>query len=114
NGIVTLAEKQVPSGMAALLIASVPLWVAIYRIVDGQRVRGGAVAGLVLGCASGRNPARARGGGVVGERSVPVAAGATAGRPVRQHRGGDADRRRGAVRGGAGRRRGAGLCRVEL
>src|SRR6185437_13687873 len=49
NGIVTLAEKQVPSGMAALLIASVPLWVAIYRIVDGQRVRGGTVAGLVLG-----------------------------------------------------------------
>jgi drug/metabolite transporter (DMT)-like permease len=49
NGIVTLAEKQVPSGMAALLIASVPLWVAIYRILDGQRVVGGTVAGLVLG-----------------------------------------------------------------
>jgi drug/metabolite transporter (DMT)-like permease len=49
NGIVTLAEKQVPSGMAALLIASVPLWVAIYRIFDGQRVRRGTVAGLVLG-----------------------------------------------------------------
>ena len=49
NGIVTLAEKQVPSGMAALLIASVPLWVAVYRILDGQRVVGGTVAGLVLG-----------------------------------------------------------------
>jgi drug/metabolite transporter (DMT)-like permease len=49
NGIVTLAEKQVPSGMAALLIASVPLWVAIYRILDGQRVRGGTVVGLFLG-----------------------------------------------------------------
>jgi drug/metabolite transporter (DMT)-like permease len=49
NGIVTLAEKQVPSGMAALLIASVPLWVAIYRIIDGQRVRRGTIAGLVLG-----------------------------------------------------------------
>jgi drug/metabolite transporter (DMT)-like permease len=49
NGIVTLAEKQVPSGMAALLIASVPLWVAIYRLIDGQRVNGGTVLGLVLG-----------------------------------------------------------------
>jgi drug/metabolite transporter (DMT)-like permease len=49
NGIVTLAEKQVPSGMAALLIASVPLWVAIYRLIDGQRLVGGTVAGLVLG-----------------------------------------------------------------
>ena len=49
NGIVTLAEKQVPSGMAALLIASVPLWVAVYRLVDGQRVQRGTVVGLVVG-----------------------------------------------------------------
>jgi drug/metabolite transporter (DMT)-like permease len=49
NGIVTLAEKQVPSGMAALLIASVPLWVAIYRMLDGQRVPRGTVGGLFLG-----------------------------------------------------------------
>jgi drug/metabolite transporter (DMT)-like permease len=49
NGIVTLAERQVPSGVAALIIASVPLWVGIYRLIDGQRLRRGTLVGLVLG-----------------------------------------------------------------
>jgi drug/metabolite transporter (DMT)-like permease len=49
NGIVTLAEKQVPSGVAALIIASVPLWVAVYRLVDGQRLHRGTILGLMLG-----------------------------------------------------------------
>jgi drug/metabolite transporter (DMT)-like permease len=31
NGLVTLAEEEVPSGLAALLIASEPLWVIILR-----------------------------------------------------------------------------------
>jgi drug/metabolite transporter (DMT)-like permease len=31
NGLVTVAEQEVPSGLAALLIASVPLWVIVLR-----------------------------------------------------------------------------------
>ena len=31
NGLVTVAEQEVPSGLAALLIASVPLWVILLR-----------------------------------------------------------------------------------
>ncbi len=31
NGLVTLAEQEVPSGLAALLIASEPLWVIVLR-----------------------------------------------------------------------------------
>ena len=31
NGLVTVAERDVPSGLAALLIAAVPLWIVLYR-----------------------------------------------------------------------------------
>src|SRR4051812_45606260 len=31
NGMVMLAEQQVPSGLASLLIATVPLWVILFR-----------------------------------------------------------------------------------
>ena len=51
NGLVSLAERQVPSGLAALIIGSVPLWVLVYRIVGGDRVRRLAVIGIVVGFA---------------------------------------------------------------
>ncbi|HEY2637532.1 MAG TPA: EamA family transporter, partial [Solirubrobacteraceae bacterium] len=31
NGLVTVAEQHVPSGLAALLVGSVPLWVVVLR-----------------------------------------------------------------------------------
>ena len=31
NGVVTIAERDVPSGLAALLVAAVPLWVVLLR-----------------------------------------------------------------------------------
>src|SRR5919108_3893859 len=43
-GLLTLAEQHVPSGLAALLIASVPLWVVLLRLVVHERV---ALATLV-------------------------------------------------------------------
>ncbi|MGH2675441.1 MAG: EamA family transporter [Actinomycetota bacterium] len=50
NGLVSLAEQRVPSGLAALMIASVPLWmVAIRAALLRERVRWVEVAGLVLG-----------------------------------------------------------------
>jgi drug/metabolite transporter (DMT)-like permease len=36
NGLVTVAEQEVPSGLAALLIASVPLWVIVLRVSYGR------------------------------------------------------------------------------
>ena len=36
NGLVTVAEEEVPSGLAALLISSVPLWVILLRASYGR------------------------------------------------------------------------------
>jgi drug/metabolite transporter (DMT)-like permease len=49
NGLVTVAERDVPSGLAALLIASVPLWIVIYRTLAGDRLPGPTLAGVALG-----------------------------------------------------------------
>ncbi|MFA9429952.1 EamA family transporter [Egicoccus sp. AB-alg2] len=52
NGLVTFAEQTIPSGIAALLVATVPLWmVALDRLTGGGRLRWQVVAGLVLGSA---------------------------------------------------------------
>jgi drug/metabolite transporter (DMT)-like permease len=52
NGLVTWAERRVPSGLAALIVASVPLWMAL---LDGihkrMRPRLPVVAGLIIGLA---------------------------------------------------------------
>ena len=50
NGGVVWAQQTVPSGIAALLIASVALWIALLdRVVFGQRLSWVAVTGLVVG-----------------------------------------------------------------
>jgi drug/metabolite transporter (DMT)-like permease len=51
NACVSAAEVQVPSSMAALLIASVPLWVILYRRGLGERVAGRSVAAVLVGFA---------------------------------------------------------------
>ena len=51
NGLVTVAEQEVPSGLAALIIGAVPLWVVIMRLVDTERVPHGTLAGVALGFA---------------------------------------------------------------
>jgi drug/metabolite transporter (DMT)-like permease len=38
NGIVNVAERHIESGFAALVIASVPLWVVLMRRVTGERI----------------------------------------------------------------------------
>jgi drug/metabolite transporter (DMT)-like permease len=73
NGVVTIAEQDVPSGLAALLIASVPLWVVLLRFAaGGERVARGTLAGLAIGFCGlavlllpGSRPAEATAGGVV-------------------------------------------------
>jgi drug/metabolite transporter (DMT)-like permease len=51
NGLVTVAERDVPSGLAALLVATIPLWVVLYRTLSGDRVAGVTIAGVALGFA---------------------------------------------------------------
>jgi drug/metabolite transporter (DMT)-like permease len=50
NGLVTVAEQDVPSGLTALLIASVPLWVVVLRgSVGRERVTPATLAGVAVG-----------------------------------------------------------------
>ena len=52
NGGITWAEQRVDSGVAALLVATMPLWLALLdRIVHGRRLAPAAIAGLVVGVA---------------------------------------------------------------
>lgn len=51
NGLVVVAEQQVASGLAALLVASVPLFVVLFRRLTGQRPPRTTVAGVALGLA---------------------------------------------------------------
>jgi drug/metabolite transporter (DMT)-like permease len=49
NGGVTYAERHVPSGLTALLVASVPLWILAVRTLSGDRPRRATLAGLAIG-----------------------------------------------------------------
>jgi drug/metabolite transporter (DMT)-like permease len=50
NGGVAWAETRLDSGLAALIVALVPLWVAVLdRLVFGRRLRPAAMLGLVVG-----------------------------------------------------------------
>ncbi|MFF0559274.1 EamA family transporter [Streptomyces sp. NPDC004266] len=51
NGLVVLAETSIPSGLAALLVAAVPVWVVLLRTVFGDRPGPGAYGGVLLGFA---------------------------------------------------------------
>jgi drug/metabolite transporter (DMT)-like permease len=49
NGGVTVAERHVPSGLAALLVASMPLWILVIRTLAGDRPRRATLGGLAIG-----------------------------------------------------------------
>ena len=49
NGLVAIAEQDVDSGLAALLIAGTPLWVVLLRALLRDRPSAATVAGLLLG-----------------------------------------------------------------
>ena len=53
NGGVVVAEQWIPSGLAAVLVASSPFWMAGIEALfpDGERIRRTVVAGLVIGFA---------------------------------------------------------------
>jgi drug/metabolite transporter (DMT)-like permease len=49
NAVISVAEKTVPSGLAALLVASIPLWVILLRRVSGERVTGRSIGAVLVG-----------------------------------------------------------------
>lgn len=51
NGFVTWAEQEVPSGIAALVVATVPIWMTLFDwfFAAGRRPGSRTIAGLVLG-----------------------------------------------------------------
>ena len=51
NGLVSIAEQSVSSSLAALLIASVPLWVVVMRKITGDRIAWSTLAGVAVGFA---------------------------------------------------------------
>jgi len=53
NGLVVWAEQRVPSGLAALIVAGMPLWVAVFERVSpgGKPLSAARVGGLLVGFA---------------------------------------------------------------
>jgi len=50
-GTVSIAQAYVPSGIVALIIAALPLWIAIFRTISGERLARVSWLGLVIGFA---------------------------------------------------------------
>ena len=51
NAVLFFAERDVPTGLASLIIASVPLWVVLLRLLAKERIPRGAVVGVLVGFA---------------------------------------------------------------
>jgi drug/metabolite transporter (DMT)-like permease len=51
NALLFVAERDVPIGLASLIIASVPLWIVLLRAATGDRPPGVALAGTLAGFA---------------------------------------------------------------
>ena len=51
NGLVCVAEQTVSSGLAAVAVSSVPLWMALFAALRGERPRRLEAVGLALGFA---------------------------------------------------------------
>ena len=49
NGLVMMAERTVPSGLTALIIASVPLWIVVFRRIAGDEIPTSVTAGVLVG-----------------------------------------------------------------
>ncbi|HEY4347329.1 MAG TPA: EamA family transporter [Gaiellaceae bacterium] len=62
NAVLFFAEQDVPTGLASLIVASVPLWVVVQRLALRERIPGFAVAGVGVGFAGVAILARPEGG----------------------------------------------------
>ena len=107
NAVLFFAEREVPIGVASLLIASVPLLVVVLRLLGRERLPASALAGVGVGFVGvailAQPSSGASVGGIaalhplgdhVGGRLGRIEPAADAGRPVHRDRLGDARRRR--------------------
>jgi drug/metabolite transporter (DMT)-like permease len=62
NALLFYAEKDVPIGLASLIIATVPLWVVLLRLIGRERLGGWALVGVGVGFAGIAVLARPSGG----------------------------------------------------
>ena len=51
NAVLFIAERNVPTGLASLIIASVPLWLAVLRLSGRERLPWPVLAGVGVGFA---------------------------------------------------------------
>ncbi|HZS24740.1 MAG TPA: EamA family transporter [Gaiellaceae bacterium] len=49
NAVLFVAERHVPTGLAALIIGAVPLWLVLFRTASGDRPPRAALVGVVVG-----------------------------------------------------------------
>jgi drug/metabolite transporter (DMT)-like permease len=49
NAGICVVERRVPSGLAATVVASVPLWVTLFAAVGGHKPTGRELGGMVIG-----------------------------------------------------------------
>lgn len=49
NGAVSLSESHVPSGVVAIIVAMMPMWVAVLRTATGDRPSATTVVGILIG-----------------------------------------------------------------
>ena len=49
NAVLFVAERHVPTGVAALIFGSVPLWIVLFRTIAGDRPAPAALAGVIVG-----------------------------------------------------------------
>ncbi|HEX2196634.1 MAG TPA: EamA family transporter [Actinomycetota bacterium] len=49
NSLVSVAEQEVSSSLAALIIAAIPLWVIVLRLVTGENIARGTLVGVGVG-----------------------------------------------------------------
>src|SRR3954447_24639141 len=49
NGLVVLAEQHIASGLAALVVAAVPLWIVLFRFGTGDRPATATIAAVLVG-----------------------------------------------------------------
>jgi drug/metabolite transporter (DMT)-like permease len=49
NAVITVAEQEVPSAVAALLVASIPLWVIVMRRIAGDPLPRASVVAVLVG-----------------------------------------------------------------
>lgn len=76
NGMVSIAEQHMSSGLAALLVASVPLWLVVLRWSTGDRPAVSTTAGVLVGFGGLALLTLTRGGGTGSPLGVVIMLGA--------------------------------------